>query len=48
MVLEIMDQLKIAGGTKATSESLYYFDSKIGEKEDEVELARDSNSNNPL
>lgn len=48
MVLEIMDQLKIAGGPKATSESLYYFDSKIGEKEDEVELARDSNSNNPL
>ncbi|MGO1585306.1 MAG: hypothetical protein ACTHXJ_04970 [Mesonia sp.] len=43
-----MDQLKIAGGPKATSESLYYFDSQIGKREDETELARDASSNHPL
>lgn len=48
MVLDIMDQLKIAGGPKASSESLYYFDSRIGKKDDEEELARDATSNNPL
>ncbi|MDQ7915957.1 ferritin [Mesonia sp. MT50] len=48
MVLDIMDQLKIAGGPKATSESLYYFDSQIGKREDETELARDASSNHPL
>ncbi|MDT0295847.1 ferritin [Mesonia ostreae] len=48
MVLGIMDKLKIAGGTRATSESLYYFDSQLGKQDDEEELARDTSSNNPL
>lgn len=47
LVMDLLDKLKIAGGAKATNESLLYLDSKIGIKEDEADLARDASVANP-
>ncbi len=47
LVMDLLDKLKIAGGPKATNESLLYLDSKIGKKEDEADLARDASVDNP-
>lgn len=47
LVLDLIDKLKIAGGPKATSESLYFFDSQLAQKEDEAELARDASAEKP-
>lgn len=47
MVLNLLDKLKIAGGLKATSESLFYLDKVIGGMEDEAKLARDATNENP-
>ncbi len=48
LVMDLLDQLKVAGGPKATNESLLYLDSKIGKNEDEADLARDASVNDPL
>lgn len=47
LVMDLLDNLKIAGGPKATSESLLYLDHKIGQREDEADLARDADVENP-
>lgn len=47
MVLGLLDKLKIAGGPRATSESLFYLDKTIGKMDDEAKLARDATNENP-
>lgn len=47
LALGLLDKLKIAGGDKATSESLLYLDTKIGQMEDDADLARDASVDNP-
>ena len=47
LAMDLIDKLKIAGGPKATNESLLYLDSKIGDKEDEADLARDASVEEP-
>lgn len=47
LVMDILDKLKISGGEKATSESLLLFDTEMGSKEDEAELARNVSTENP-
>ncbi|MDC8000931.1 ferritin [Aequorivita todarodis] len=47
LVLDLLDKLKLAGGPKASSESLLYLDSKIGDQEDDADLARDAEVDNP-
>ncbi len=47
LVMGILDMLNLAGGNKASSESLLYFDNKMGVKEDEGELARNASATNP-
>lgn len=42
MVLDLLDKLKIAGGPKASDESLYYFDNQLASMPDEADLARDA------
>lgn len=47
LVMNLLDELKLAGGSDATNESLLFLDSKLGKYPDEAELARDSNVENP-
>jgi ferritin len=47
LIMDLLDKLKIAGGPKASSESLLYLDSKIGKQEDDADLARDASVDNP-
>lgn len=47
LVMDLLDQLKVAGGPKATDESLLYLDKAIGNQEDEADLARDADVENP-
>lgn len=47
LALDLLDKLKVAGGSKASDESLLYLDKQIGEKKDEAELARDVDVDNP-
>lgn len=47
LALNLLDKLKLAGGPKATNESLLYLDKEIGEQEDEADLARDASVDNP-
>ncbi len=47
MILDLMDELKIAGGPKATDESLLYLDNKIGKKDGEATLAREVSAAKP-
>lgn len=47
LVMDLLDKLKIAGGPKATNESLLYLDSKIGQQDDDADLARDASVENP-
>lgn len=47
LVMDLLDKLKVAGGPEASSESLLYFDSKIGDKDDEADLARDATVEEP-
>ena len=47
LVMDLLDKLKIAGGPKASNESLLYLDNKIGNKEDEAPLARNASVDNP-
>ena len=47
LALNLLDKLKLAGGPKATNESLLYLDKEIGQQEDEADLARDASVENP-
>ncbi len=47
LVLGLLDKLKIAGGVRATRESLLYLDKSIGKMEDEAKLPRDATNENP-
>lgn len=47
LVMELLDKLKIAGGPKATNESLFNLDTQLGKEPDSVPLARDANMENP-
>ncbi|MCG2461014.1 ferritin [Flavobacteriaceae bacterium F89] len=47
LALDVLDKLKIAGGPKASSESLLYLDSLLGSKDDEADLARSVSAMNP-
>lgn len=47
LVMDLLDKLKIAGGAKASSESLLYLDSKIGQHDDDADLARDASVEKP-
>lgn len=47
LVMDLLGKLKIAGGPIATNESLLYLDSKIGEQDDDADLARDASVDNP-
>lgn len=41
LVSELLDKLKIAGGDRATDESLLLLDTEVAEQEDEAKLARE-------
>ena len=47
LALELLDKLKIAGGPKASNESLLYLDSQLGSADDEADLARNASAVNP-
>lgn len=47
LIMELMDQLAIAGGARASGEALLYLDEQIGARKDEAELARDSDVEEP-
>lgn len=47
LVMGILDKLKIAGGKDISDESLLLFDKEMEAHPDEVELARDSSTENP-
>ncbi|TDU40171.1 ferritin [Gelidibacter sediminis] len=47
LVMELLDKLKIAGGEKASNESLFNLDKFIGEAPDDVPLAREATMDNP-
>jgi len=47
LALELIDKLKIAGGDRATDESLFALDKFLGDAPDEVTLARESTADNP-
>lgn len=47
LVMNLLDELKLAGGSNASPESLYNFDRDLGNAEDEADLARDASSEEP-
>ncbi len=47
LALELIDKLKIAGGDRASDESLFAFDKYLETKPDEVPLSRDATAENP-
>jgi ferritin len=47
MVMDLLDTLRIAGGSNASHEALQYFDAKMGQKNDEAALPREATSQNP-
>lgn len=47
-IMNLIDNLKIAGGSDASCESLLYLDTKIGKESDEARLARDASIEKPL
>lgn len=47
MVMGLLDKLKIAGGPKATNESLFSLDKYLGDAPDEAPLARDASTDDP-
>lgn len=47
LVMNMLDRLKIAGGEKATGESLYTIDRDLKSTPDEAELAREKTVENP-
>lgn len=47
LILDLMDKMELAGGAKASRDSLFYFDSQMESKEDETDLAREASANHP-
>ena len=47
LAMDLIDKLKIAGGDKASDESLFNLDKTLGETPDDAELARNATSENP-
>lgn len=47
LAMDLLDQLKIAGGPEATDESLLYLDKSIGAQEDEAAIARTADVDHP-
>lgn len=47
LAMDLIDKLKIAGGDKASDESLFTLDKTLGETPDDADLARDATSDNP-
>jgi len=47
MVMNMLDKLKIAGGERASGESLYSFDRDMKDTPDDAELAQDKTAENP-
>lgn len=47
MVMNMLDKLKIAGGVRATGESLYTFDRDMRTEPDDAKLAEDKTVENP-
>lgn len=47
LALELIDKLKIAGGDRASDESLFALDKFLGDAPDDVPLARESTGDNP-
>lgn len=47
LAMDLIDKLKIAGGEKATDESLFNLDKELGSAPDDADLARDATSENP-
>ncbi len=47
MVMNMLDKLKIAGGVRASGESLYSFDRDMKSEPDDAELAQDKTVENP-
>ena len=48
LVMDLIDKLKIAGGPKASNESLFNLDKELAEMPDEVPLAREAKEDKPL
>ena len=47
LVMDLLDKLKIAGGPDATDESLLLLDSQLEQHNDEADMARDADVENP-
>ncbi len=47
LAMDLIDKLKIAGGDRASDESLFTLDKTLGETPDDAELARNATSENP-
>ncbi|RMA66161.1 ferritin [Ulvibacter antarcticus] len=47
LIMDLLDKLKIAGGLKASNESLFILDKALGKAKDSVPLAREASSDNP-
>jgi ferritin len=47
LAMDLIDKLKIAGGDRATDESLFNLDKTLGKTPDDEELARNATSENP-
>lgn len=47
LAMDLIDKLKIAGGDRASDESLFSFDKDLETAPDDAELARDATSENP-
>ncbi|HAL52184.1 MAG TPA: dolichol kinase, partial [Sphingobacterium sp.] len=47
LALELIDKLKIAGGDRASDESLFALDSSLEAMPDEVTLAREATADDP-
>ncbi|MBN9312483.1 MAG: dolichol kinase [Chryseobacterium sp. 39-10] len=47
LAMDLIDKLKIAGGDRATDESLFNLDKTLGVMPDEAESARDATGTNP-
>lgn len=47
LAMDLIDKLKIAGGEKATDESLFNLDKELGSAPDDADLARDATSEKP-
>ncbi len=47
LIMDLLDKLKIAGGDRATDESLLLLDTELRQHDDEADLAREASVENP-